>query len=251
LLGKYNGASGGRSFAIWLKWQAEGQVVLVFVKGYNNGTSRETSSASSYILAGRWYHLGCTYDDGTKAVRMRLWDDTAQTVVETTGTQAQAIYLSTEPLYVGALQSSSVQYHEFDGLLDEMVLFNDILTADEIDAIRAGTYGNAAWAATSSITANATRIHAASMTWVGVSTVTIMTLQWRGAYVPAATLLDPYPIPMLWQYAQRGLNPADPFQQGVLEWSKQISQWCEEHMSRVYREVSRMTTEKANDWVSV
>jgi len=106
-------------------------------------------------------------------------------------------------------------------------------------------------AGTSALTANATQEHAGSAVLAAVSSLRADRLQWRGGYVPAATLLDPYPIPMLWQYVQRGLNPADPFQQGVFEWSKQISQWCEEHVTRVYREVSRMTTEKASDWVSI
>ena len=43
-------------------------------------------------------------------------------------------------MYIGARADLPLE-HLFDGLLDEMVVFNDILTVDEIAKIRAATYG--------------------------------------------------------------------------------------------------------------
>ena len=118
-------------------------------KGYNSGADSESSFHSTVLQTGRWYHLGTTYDDSTKLVRMRLWDDTAKSVVDVTDTQVQSISLTTEALRVGLWGIYYASRYEFDGLVDEMVVFNDILTADEIDAIRSGTYGSAAESTTS------------------------------------------------------------------------------------------------------
>ena len=40
-------------------------------------------------------------------------------------------------LYIGSLEGGNI----FDGLMDEMVVFDDILSTSEIDDIRQGNYG--------------------------------------------------------------------------------------------------------------
>lgn len=109
---------------------------------YNSGASREYfNDAATSVALDQWYHVGFTYNGSTKAWRIRVWDDTASSVAETTGTGSQTIDSSnTEPFSLFNAYSW-VYGNGFEGYLDEAVLFNDILTADEIDEIRQGTYG--------------------------------------------------------------------------------------------------------------
>lgn len=109
--------------------------------GYSGGTSHETYTHGSTLTTGRWYHVGVTYDFTSKDYLIRIWDDTAGSIVGTdldsTGTNSISITSST--LAIGARESAGDNYH--DGLLDEIVVFKDILSPDEIDKIRQGIYG--------------------------------------------------------------------------------------------------------------
>ena len=97
----------------------------------------------SLLVTGRWYHAGVTYKDSDKSYRIRIWDDTAGALadVDKTGSVALGIYISGAVVNLGAARSGTTY---FDGLMDEVVVFKDILTSDEIDEVRAGTYSVAA-----------------------------------------------------------------------------------------------------------
>lgn len=78
------------------------------------------------------------------------------------------------------------------------------------------------------------------------STVSCNNIEWRSAaYVPAVTLYEPYPVPLLWKYTLPGVA----FNDAVSQWSNDMARWSEEHMIRVMRELSRMSKEVATDWV--
>lgn len=109
--------------------------------GNTNGGAWEYINHASALTIGRWYHVGITFENSTKAYRIRIWDDTAGTLLggaETTGVSTNNISVGAGPLRVGLGQVSSAGY--YDGIVDELVVFSDILTAAEIDQIRAGTY---------------------------------------------------------------------------------------------------------------
>ena len=75
-----------------------------------------------------------------------------------------------------------------------------------------------------------------------------VSIQWRGSvdgYVSAQLNAEPYPIPSLVHYVL--FDPIDPVALG--QWADRFSQWSEEHMIRIYREVSRLGQEKAAEWV--
>jgi len=123
------------------------------VRLYNGKIVFEVSSASSGInyditystyksvTAGRWYHVAVTLD-ADRNYRIRVWSDTAQIPldVDKTGTLPYGdINVNTEPWCIG--QSSWLQSsYAFAGNIDEVAVFKDVLTVEEIDAIRAGTY---------------------------------------------------------------------------------------------------------------
>ncbi|MDI6451757.1 RHS repeat-associated core domain-containing protein [Anaerobaca lacustris] len=95
--------------------------------------------SSETIYRNRWYHIGVTYqEDGANgAVTVRVYDASAQSVASYNLSTRQST-MSSYNLQIGYHKYSS---RNFYGLFDELVVFNDVLTASEIDQIRQGTYG--------------------------------------------------------------------------------------------------------------
>jgi len=117
------------------------------IKGYNSGNSNEVweAVASLDLQAGRWYHLGLTWDDSAKQFNIVVWDDTTSTKYTDSDNQSYSMSLTSSPLNLGArADSSGTPNAELNGWLDEVVVFSDILTESEIDSIRQGTYGTSA-----------------------------------------------------------------------------------------------------------
>ncbi len=159
------------SFAFWMKARAGSEQVaggaIICGKGEANkhsftvglyepagpGTATvrigvglpDGSNASYYTPSAKiiqrdtWYHLTVTYEAGPSHGTVKLYiydtaDDSSHTGAVTT---------SNAPLLDGRLVLGAYRWsnHRYDGLLDEMAVFNDVLTAPEIDKVRQGTYG--------------------------------------------------------------------------------------------------------------
>ncbi|MBE3092819.1 MAG: LamG domain-containing protein [Chloroflexi bacterium] len=106
-----------------------------------NGTAFNAYAHASALSVDTWYHVTVTYDgDGDDGYRIRIWDDTAGAILGTdkTGT-ASDIFIGVASFALGYGNTATL-----NGNLDEVVVFNDVLSVAEIDAIRAGTYGAAA-----------------------------------------------------------------------------------------------------------
>lgn len=101
--------------------------------GYNGGASSEDLYyADPGMVTGRWFHIAATFDDTDKSWKFIIWDDTASSkILDTSGTATNNINVGSADVEIG---------HGFDGLIDEMVVFKDILSTAEIDQIRGGTY---------------------------------------------------------------------------------------------------------------
>jgi hypothetical protein len=115
-----------------------------FEIGYNSGTSWDLKTFGTQVATGKWYHIAVTFKNSDKSYRMRIWDDDAGALLgaDLTGTATNNINVEDAYLRIGHSWFSGA--HANDGLIDEIVVFDDILSTDEIDQIRAGTYGAAA-----------------------------------------------------------------------------------------------------------
>ncbi len=114
-----------------------------FLVGWNNGANYKAhwTALTETVSAGKWYHVVMTYRDSDKSYRINIWDEDAGALLsDTTGTTMYHISITDADVCVGG-RADELSRHFFDGLLDEMVVFNDILTTAEIAEIRAGTYG--------------------------------------------------------------------------------------------------------------
>ena len=107
----------------------------------SNGTAWTNNyNHASGMSLNQWYHIGVTYDGGDYSYRLRVWDESAQQILGT-----DLVGTGIDP-FVGngevTLSANDVStFWNWIGNLDEVVVFNDVLTVNEIDQIRAGTYG--------------------------------------------------------------------------------------------------------------
>ena len=87
------------------------------------------ASSAGTIDISKWYHFGVTFNNTTKDWQVRVWDDDASTnLVNDSGTASNNMYLGTAPFAIGAQYNSGAMIRPFDGLIDEVVIFDDILT---------------------------------------------------------------------------------------------------------------------------
>jgi len=110
---------------------------VVYYSGGNTGITFGTA-----LSTGIWYHIAITYDASTNGMKIRIWDDNAGALLDSnaTGTVGGDLIATTAPLEIGRQNEDTARC--FDGKFDEVVFFKDILSDDDIDAIRAGTYGS-------------------------------------------------------------------------------------------------------------
>jgi len=115
-----------------------------FSIGYNAGANEETfTDTSTAIVNKQWYHVGCTYEASSKAWRIRVYDDNGESINESTGTGSQTMDANTNNDLCVFNAGHWVLNTPFYGWYDEIVIFNDILTTNEIDQIRKGIYPSA------------------------------------------------------------------------------------------------------------
>jgi hypothetical protein len=107
--------------------------------GFDNGARWEfLRDLTTEIQPHQWYHVAVTLNDSDRSYRIRIFDETAAAVHETVGIYANKINVENAAVKVGG---DLYERQTWDGVIDEMVVFNDILTVAEIDKIRQGTYG--------------------------------------------------------------------------------------------------------------
>jgi len=137
-------ADAGNGTVSWgLLWQNVGGVVrLAYVHGYSGGGSWETIVLFTFTpVLDRWYHLAFSYDDATKAWYAKIWDDITETAQENSGTTVNNIALTAAPFLIACIHSNTNPVFFWDGEIDEVLIFDKVLTENEIDRVRQGLYG--------------------------------------------------------------------------------------------------------------
>ncbi len=82
-----------------------------------------------------------TFDDATHTGTISVWDDIAGAILgsDAKKTNFSAMNVDDAMFVIGGVDG--LWYQTTNGLMDEVVIFNDVLTTTEIAKIRAGTYG--------------------------------------------------------------------------------------------------------------
>jgi len=100
------------------------------------------------MSAGNWYFIAVTLEvsGGWMVATMHIWDLTNNQALggqnDPTGksTGIGPPQLTGDPFIIGAVESNP-WLRFYDGLIDEFTVWDKVLTRDEIDQIRGGTYG--------------------------------------------------------------------------------------------------------------
>lgn len=138
LVSKYYSSATYNSFTLAL---SDASKVYV-IGGYNAGASQESGTQSNSTTDGTWYHVGSTINGTTGDYKVRIRNAaTGELFQEVTGTFVYAPLSAEKAAFQISGYAGASAYSRFDGLMDEVVIFNDILTSDEIDQIYNGTYG--------------------------------------------------------------------------------------------------------------
>ena len=130
-IGAYSNDAG----PVYSNWQMALSLASADGSGFNTVYCHD-----SLLSTERWYFIAVTYEVG--AYRIRVWDDTAQAIlgVDKTGVAIDVFVPPIEyssdfsTLYIGD------SFVSIDGHMDNVVVFKDILTVEEIDKIRTGDY---------------------------------------------------------------------------------------------------------------
>ena len=137
------GAGGQYSFAVGLRERSgAGSGHLIANIGVQNGLNHQIlQNRSKTIERNQWYHVVVTYtDEARDKVQIVLYDpaDDSVEVTDHLLPPGEDIHLSKADVKIGAYRYAG---HLYEGLVDELVVFNDVLTLDEMAKIREGTYG--------------------------------------------------------------------------------------------------------------
>lgn len=126
IVAKYNSSS-DRAYKFYI--DPNGYLVGV-VDEAANGTDQSSSRSSTDFdsLIGEWTHVAMTYDSSTGEVD--LYVDGTNDTPSYLQTDASSINNSSGPFHIGAMGSTPVNF--FDGLIDEVRIWNDVRTPSEI-----------------------------------------------------------------------------------------------------------------------
>lgn len=122
LAGKTNGQTAATSLGWWLGQTASNE--FEFTVSKSGGSSVATSSTT--FAAGTWYHVVGVLDSGTA----KIYVDAS---LEDTGASSSFDLNGTDDLYFGSENSNS----HFNGQMFGALLYDDVLTADEVTYLHA------------------------------------------------------------------------------------------------------------------
>jgi hypothetical protein len=137
---KYYATGNKRSY---LFFAVLGDDTLNLLIGNGVSTTEQFSITTAGLTTGLWYNVLATYNGPTKAWTLRCYRDSDGNTTSNSGTGTVTFGEQTYNFLIGRCDGSSSNY-PLNGQLDEIVIFNDIVSSAEHDQIIAGTYGAAA-----------------------------------------------------------------------------------------------------------
>lgn len=143
IVSKWYSGGNKRSYFLGLR-QNGGIVEFVFFNGHTSGTATEIIAHGTNIVTDRWYDVGFTYVESTKAWKLRIRDRTTGLLLggaEVTGTASNAMSVTTQHFQIDNTQDST---NNTQANIDEVVLWNREISSAEIDAYSAQTFDSCA-----------------------------------------------------------------------------------------------------------
>lgn len=125
-----------------------GNTTTYLCLGYNAGVSFETKAHTATLSLATWYHITYSYDNTDKSYAIRVKDEFGETVgtdlthlINPFTLDANKLNVEDAILSIGCLYTTSTtRTNYYDGLIDELAVFNDVITAEEATQIAKGHY---------------------------------------------------------------------------------------------------------------
>jgi hypothetical protein len=130
---KYDYPGNKKSLTLWVS--SSGTVTVEW--GYGTGSSSESFSTGITLATGTWYHIGVVADGVNRLLTVRVYNASTQAVSAYNATPNNVLWVGDVEWRIGA-PSGEAWY--WDGLIDEMVVFNALKSVLDLDKIRAGAY---------------------------------------------------------------------------------------------------------------
>jgi hypothetical protein len=108
--------------------------------GYNSGESFETYAFNKTLVDGRWYHVGIAHDGINKTTLASIYDEYNDTTYEETYNATNETNISNAVFSLGNRGNLDSDY-DFDGILDEVVIFKDLKTTNDFNKMVLDYYG--------------------------------------------------------------------------------------------------------------
>jgi hypothetical protein len=149
-LGKASGSDVTNSFQVRVhKDDGSGDArKLTLILGYNGGLSEEEILHGTQLSSDTWYHITATYQNSDKSYALRIRDINYNVVgSDVTGTatlDANKLNVADGQLTIGAAYYDGTYSQWWEDLIDELVVFKDILTEAESTNIAKGLYAGGA-----------------------------------------------------------------------------------------------------------
>jgi hypothetical protein len=141
LFSKFDAPGDARSIRGEL-YNVRGNTRIYLAIGYSGGAEVEevpTNGLAYAVSTNTWYHVTFTFRDSDKSYAIYLRDTHGNTLADTSGNTMHNIAITNAPFVIGG-QHGSPYYNLFDGLIDEVLVFHDLVTASEATTIAKGQY---------------------------------------------------------------------------------------------------------------
>lgn len=115
--------------------------------GYDSGQQSESVSHDTVLSDGVWYNITWTHDIADRTWWIRVRDEDGNTVgTDKTGQFTNTVHIASGEWKIGAhiLTGGGGVGYFFDGNNDEVVVFNDVITAEQATQLAQGKYGSIA-----------------------------------------------------------------------------------------------------------
>lgn len=136
-----HGAGGNNHLRSWCIGIDKDDSKILIRWGYSSGWENYEYRIDHALTVNEWFHLGVVFDSSNNLCYARLYDENDSSTTTMTEAPAEALHSDEAGFYISGAQGYGYNY--FDGRVDEVVIFTDVLTPTEIDAIRNGTYSGA------------------------------------------------------------------------------------------------------------
>ena len=104
------------------------------------GTGAESHACAYTFTPDTWYHIGASWNDATKTATYRIWNGSTASTLSAEYTNGVTVGAGPFKIGESTRYLSGSDTYNFDGQIDEYAVFNTVLSIDDIDAIRGGTY---------------------------------------------------------------------------------------------------------------